>query len=322
MLARLNLAQVSRSPRDAAIGVDVGGTKIAFGLLDAEWLTLLAKHVIPTGRERSGEEILRDTESQVQALAKESVRLGRRTIGIGVAVPEIVSPAGRITSSAVIPCWDELPVTETLGAIAPAVIEADVRASAFAEASLGAGRHYGYHVFLTVGTGISYCAVSGGRPFTGSRGGALNVGTSVLAVIPGTPGEAGREVVLERIASGAALVRRYTELGGIAQRAEDVLAAAEEGDGRAETVLADGARALGIGIALLVNLLDPEAVVIGGGLGSADTAYGGAAQRWARHYFHRFAAGTPLLHGQLGPEAGVIGAALAGLQAPGLTATG
>jgi glucokinase len=194
-----------------------------------------------------------------------------------------------------------------------------VRAAAFAEASLGAGRDYGFHLFLTIGTGISYCAVGAGRPFAGAHGGALNVGTSVLTLPADPPcpdGPADREVVLERIASGSALVERYAARGGTAQRAEDVLAAARAGDQAAREVLNTGAEALGIGIALLVNLLDPEAVITGGGLGSADTEYWTAAERWTRHYAHSHAAGIVLKRGQLGPDAGVIGAGMAGLLAP------
>jgi len=261
-----------------------------------------------------------------------------------VAVPEIVNLHGRITSNAVIPQWNELPVAAALGAIAPTVVEADVRAAAFAEASLGAGRDYGFHVFLTVGTGISYCAVGAGRPFAGAHGGALNIGTSVFALPsedqasldgqPGTDDQAGadsriwakgwpspdgqpggREVVLERVASGSALVQRYVARGGTAQRAEDVLAAARDGDPVASEVVAVAAKALGIGIALLVNLLDPEAVITGGGLGSADTEYWSSAERWARHYAHSHAVDTVLTRGQLGPDAGVIGAGLVGLLA-------
>jgi predicted NBD/HSP70 family sugar kinase len=80
-------------------------------------------------------------------------------------------------------------------------------------------------------------------------------------------------------------------------------------------VLAAGARALGAGIALLLNMLDPQAVIIGGGLGSADTEYGARAIGWARRYAHAHAAGAVLARGRLGPDAGVIGAGLVGLAA-------
>jgi glucokinase len=332
MFADLRLADADRREGAAAIGVDVGGTKTALGLIDAASLTLLATDVIPTGAERGGEAVLRDVCERAAALAEAATKLGRHTVGLGVAVPEIVDLAGQITSSAVIPRWNELPVAAVLGAIAPTAVEADVRAAAFAEASLGAGRDYGYHLFLTVGTGISYCAVGAGRPFAGAHGGALNIGTSVLTlpVADGGPLDTGafvdgwpstdrrpgaREIVLEQVASGSALVQRYTARGGTAQRAEDVLAAARVGDAAASEVLDTGAKALGIGIALLVNLLDPEAVITGGGLGSADTEYWAAAQRWARHYAHSHAVDTVLTRSKLGPDAGVTGAGLVGLLA-------
>jgi len=302
---------------DAAIGVDVGGTKTAIGLLDAATLTLLAKTVIPTGRERGGEAVLRDVEEQVRSLDRHAGALGRRVTGVGVVVPENVSVAGRITSSAVMPGWNELPVAERIGAVAPAVIDSDVRAAALAEARLGAGRDYDFHVFMTISTGISYCAVSGGRPFAGAHGGALHLGTSVLCVAPD-----GREVTLEREASGSALVRRYAAKGGHATRAEEVLAAAATGDEAARDVVDSGAKALGLGIALLLNMLDPEAVITGGGLGSADTEYWACARRWARHYAHDHAKPTPVIRGRLGPDAGVIGAALTGLLAANTHAAG
>jgi len=315
MFADLNLADIDRREGDAAIGVDVGGTKTALGLIDAATLTLLATTVIPTAPWRGGDAVLSDVEKQVSKLGGTASQLGRRVTGIGVVVPEIVNLAGEITSSAVIPGWNTSPVASVLSATAPTVVEADVRAAAFAEAGLGAGRGYAYHLFLTVGTGISYCAVGGGRPFAGAHGGALNIGTSVLAVAPPEAGPDGQEVVLEHIASGSALVRRYVERGGNAQRAEDVLAAARSGDRAAIDVVDSGARALGIGIALLVNLLDPQAVVVGGGLGSADTEYWAAAEQWARHYAHAHASRVVLTRGELGPDAGVIGAGLAGLLA-------
>ncbi len=315
MFAALNLADIDRRDGDAAIGVDVGGTKTALGLIDAATLTLLATTVIPTAPRRGGEAVLGDVEKHVSRLGDTASQLDRRVVGIGVVVPEIVSLAGEITSSAVIPGWNELPVAALLSGIAPTIVEADVRAAAFAEAALGAGSRYAYHVFLTVGTGISYCAVGGGRPFAGAHGGALNIGTSVLAVAPPDAGPDGQEVILEHIASGSALVRRYVERGGNALRAEDVLAAARGGDVAAIDVVDTGARALGIGMALLVNLLDPQAVVVGGGLGSAGTEYWTSAKRWARHYSHAHASQVVLTQGELGPDAGVIGAGLAGLLA-------
>lgn len=315
MFADLTAARIDRGGGHAAIGVDVGGTKVAVGLLDAASLALLDRTEIPTRRERGGVAVLRDTAAEVAGLAGRAARAGRQVVGLGVAVPEIVDLSGRITSSEVIPGWNELPVGDVLGAAGPARIEADVRAAAFAEAVLGAGR-WAYHVYLTIGTGISYCAVYQGRPVAGAHGGALNIGTSVLADLPGN-GSGRERVVLEDLASGTALVRRYVAGGGSARRAEEVFAAARDGDPAAATLVDDAARTLGTGIALLVNVLDPEAVVIGGGLGSADSAYWSSAVTWARQYMYSdIARAIPIRHAELGADAGVIGAALVGLLAP------
>ena len=324
MFSGLSLTAIDRRAGDAAIGIDVGGTKVALGLLDAAELSLLESVVMPTGRDRGGQAVLADIRASAAELAERAAARGRRVSGIGLVVPEIVSLAGDIVSGVVIPQWNELPVAGVLSEIAPVRVEADVRAAAFAETVLGAGQGYDYLVFVTVGTGISYTAVYQGRPIAGSRGGALNVGTTVLARLPeqcaghsaghdaehhGEP----RDLVLERIASGSALVERYVARGGTAKGAADVLAAAQQGDRAAAEVLDEGARTLGIAIALLVNVLDPEAVIVGGGLGSADTSYWQATRDYARQYLHDFAAGTVLARGALGADAGVIGAGLAGL---------
>jgi glucokinase len=328
MFSGLSLTAIDRRAGDAAIGIDVGGTKVALGLLDAAELSLLESVVIPTGRDRGGKAVLADIRASAAELAQRAAARGRRVSGIGLAVPEIVSLAGDIVSGAVIPQWNELPVAGVLSEIAPVRVEADVRAAAFAETVLGAGQGYDYLVFVTVGTGISYTAVYQGRPIAGSRGGALNVGTTVLARLPehcaghcaehcaghcakhhGEP----RDLVLEHVASGSALAERYVARGGRAGGAGDVLAAAQRGDRTAAEVLDEGARALGIAIALLVNVLDPEAVIVGGGLGSADTSYWPATRDYARQYLHDFAAGTVLARGALGADAGVIGAGLTGL---------
>jgi glucokinase len=316
MTSRRTAAGISRHDGDAAIGVDVGGTKTAVGILDAATLSLLSSTTIPTRRSDGGKAVLEDIGAQIDVMAGCAARLGRRIRGVGLGVPEIVDPEGRITSGAVIPQWDQLAVAELLPAAVPVRVEADVRTAAFAEALLGAGQQLNYFIYLTVGTGISYSLVRDGSPVPGTRGGALNIGTSVLADIPWNARGGQRELVLEEIASGPALVRTYVAGGGTATRAEEVLAAAGAGDVLAADIVQTGGRALGTAIALLVNLLDPEAVIVGGGLGSAETAYWQHAVTCARQRSYSDAARSlPIRHAQFGAAAGVIGAALVGLLA-------
>ena len=312
MLAAVTAGRIDRRPGRAAIGVDIGGTKVALGLIDAATLKMVARTRIPTRPERGGPAVLRDIVVAVQALADQAEREGRQLTGIGLGVPEIVDLSGRITSSAVIPGCAALPVAKVLGSVAPVRIEADVRAAAFAESVLGAGR-WRYYLYVTIGTGISYCAVYEGRPVAGARGGALNIGSSVLADLP-LDGQRRRQVVLERVASGSALVEQYAAAGQAAQRAEEVLEAARRGDAVAAHIVGEAARTLGTGLALLANLLDPEAMVVGGGLGSADTPYWSAAVGWARQHMYSDAArDMPIRHAELGVDAGIIGAGLLGL---------
>jgi glucokinase len=316
MTSQRTAASIGRHNGDAAIGVDVGGTKTAIGILDAATLSLLSSTTIPTRRTAGGTAMLRDIRDQIGAMTGRAAQLGHRIRGVGLAVPEIVDPGGRITSGGVIPQWDKLAVAELLAAAAPVRIESDVRAAALAEAVLGDGQRLSYFIYVTVGTGISYCLVRDGTPVPGIRGGALNIGTSVLADFPGTDHGVPTELVLEDTASGAALVRRYVAGGGTATRAEEVLAAARDGSELATSIVQAGARALGTAIALLVNLLDPEAVIVGGGLGSAETDYWASAVTWARRRVYSDAARSlPIRHAQLGPAAGVIGAGIVGLLA-------
>jgi predicted NBD/HSP70 family sugar kinase len=103
-------------------------------------------------------------------------------------------------------------------------------------------------------------------------------------------GQQRRQLVLERAASGSALVERYAAAGGTADRAEEVLEAARCGDPVATAIISDAASTLGTGMALLANLQDPEAMIVGGGLGSADTPYWSSAVAWARRYMYSDAA--------------------------------
>jgi glucokinase len=199
--------------------------------------------------------------------------------------------------------------------VLPTTVEADVRAAALAEARLGAGRGLRHFLYVTVGTGVSAVSVQDGLPYAGSRGAALVIANGPTRHRCPRCGHEHAEV-LEEVAGGPALARAYG-----AERAEAVLAAAEAGDGRAGAVLDRAARALGQALALLAGALDPEALVLGGGLGSAPGPY---AERLRAAFgaalWDGDARDLPLLPATLGPDAGLVGAALAG--ARGATGTG
>lgn len=301
-----------------AIGIDVGGTKIAGGLVDLETGAVLARRTLPTHAERGGAAVLDDALGMAEGLAGESRARGAEPAGVGVGVCELVDPRGAVTSAATV-AWQGLPVRERFAQIAPAAVEADVRAHALAEARYGAGRAYELFVFVTVGTGISSCLVRGGRPLAGARGNALVLASTPRTSVCPSCG-AVSQVALEKYASGPALVARYNrDAGAGLSRGEEVLAAVARGDTTAAEVVRSAGAALGAALGWLVDVLDPAALVVGGGLGSAAGPYWEAMVESARaHIWAEDGRGLPILPAALGPEAGIIGAALAGTRGVGV----
>lgn len=292
-----------------AIGLDVGGTKVAAGIVALATGALLARRTLPTLPERGGAAVLDDAVSLAAALRDEANGMNLTMCGIGIGVAELTDAQGNITSNHTIG-WRGMPVRATFAQLAPAVVEADVRAHALAEARYGAGQRFRVCVFVTVGTGISSCLVQDGRPFAGARGGALVLASAPVSTICDQCG-ATLHPILEDIASGPALVARYNQATGAQlARAEEIIAAAQAGDETAQTIIGSAGDALGVSIGWLVNVLDPEAVIVGGGLGTAGGRY------WERmvastraHIWADTARDLPILPAALGPDAGIIGAA-------------
>lgn len=293
---------------NCVIGVDVGGTKIAAGVVTFPNARVHLRQEIPTRPQRGGEAVLADVERLAADLKGQAEASGLQPTSLGVGLCEIVRTDGTIASSNAVD-WCSLPVRQRLGRIAPTRIEADVRAAACAEATFGAGRNARVLLYITIGTGIASCLVIDGRPFTGARGAA---GTLASGPLPGlTTKNAGELPDLEAFASGPALVMRYDLLGGAAVSGREVLEAARCSDARAMEVVQSAGAAVGAVIGSTVNLLDPELVVLGGGLGLAEGLYRDALESAMRRHIwwpgHRE---LPLVSAALGADCAIIGAAL------------
>ena len=290
------------------LGIDVGGTKIAAGVVDPATGAILHRETIPTEAARGGEAVLADT----LALARRLIDAGgRRVIRIGVGVPQLVDTAGRIRSAYNFD-WTNLPVRERLSTLAAATIESDVRAAARAEARFGAGRGRRLFAYITIGTGVSYCLVIDGRPYAGANGFAIHFASSALHVPCASCGHINAPIA-EEIASGPALVGAFARRTGAGiAGAADLLAAANVGDAVAGEIVTGAARQLGPLVAIVVNMLDPEAIVLGGGLGLAEGVYRTELIASARaHIWADSCRDLPILSATLGVDAGLIGAALA-----------
>ena len=255
-----------------AVGVDVGGTKIAAARVDTDRGAIVAARRRPTAPERGPEAVLGDC----RALAAE---LGDGVVAAGLAVCELVDPHGRVRSAETVD-WRDVDLLATFDAV-----EADVRAAALAEAGFGEGRERRDFLYVSVGTGVSHCLMVDGRPRLGVRGSAIGTGAPLV----------------EQWSGGLALARRSGHA-----TAEEALA-----DPAAQEVVEEGARRLGLALAALVNALDPGAVIVGGGLG-LHPGYRARAERALRAAVYDPAARSlPVLPAALGADAAVVGAALA-----------
>jgi glucokinase len=283
---------------EVAVGIDVGGTKIAAGRVSIPQGEILERRIVPTQPERGGNAVLDAVRALVDELASSA------TVPVGVGVAELVSLDQEVESDFIIR-WRGLPVRDRLGG-ARVLLQSDIRAAALAEARLGAGRDAHSFGYLTIGTGIGFVFVQDGEPWPGARGSAGTLGYSPL-VAPG-----GERFLVERVASGPGLVARFRARGGAASGAEDVLEAAARGDSTAEDVVRDGAAVLGACVGNAVDLLDPELIVLGGGLGLARGLYRKVLVESIRgSIWSDTNSSLPIVEAQLGVDAGLVGAALA-----------
>ncbi|MBL9138376.1 MAG: ROK family protein [Verrucomicrobiales bacterium] len=292
-----------------AIGVDVGGTKIAAGLVRLPEGRVLERRRILTRPDRDPEQVLDDLTSAVASLESGAQSRSIEIDGIGVGLCELVDPAGEILSHHSLH-WTSSRIRERLAARCPVFIDADVRAGGRAEACFGEGRGHRCFVYVTIGTGISSCLMLDGSPFVGARGATGTFASSLTAPRCPACGQLS-ERTLEDWASGPGLVHRASRDAGIVvERAEDLLVRADAGDLQALAIVHEGAEAVGRAIAWLVDTVDPELVVIGGGLGLSGGRYWSTLVTAARRSFwsdlHR---GIPIVPAATGVDAGLLGAA-------------
>lgn len=305
MLAAIENAHLDET---LAIGIDLGGTKIAAALVAFPSGEIRAKETIPTLPARGGEAVLADTVNLARRLSQQA-GVGKTVAWIGVGIAELVNLDGQITSDYIIK-WRDLPALETISQIAPARFESDARAPALAEALFGAGKVYKNFVYVTVGTGISYCLVVDGRPYRGAHGHAIIVGSGPLSSECSRCGIV-QDQVLEEFAAGPSLVARYNlEAKTPLARGQDVTVAAAAGDALAQKIVRSAGSSLGNSVGFLVNVLDPEAVIVCGGLGLSGGVYWESFVASTRaHIWSDISRSLKIVPAALGSDAGVIGAA-------------
>ena len=311
-----------------AVGVDLGGTKLAARALDpAAPAEVLGETRVDTPR--GAEAIAEAVAAAVQTVATTAAvaeRGGIAAIGVGVA--------GLVDREAVLRVAPNLTGVRDLALApvlrarfgVPVVVDNDANCATWAELRAGAARGARDAVLVTLGTGIGGGIVAGGRLQRGAHGFAGEPG-HMLVDPAGPPCPCGRRGCWERYASGSGLgrlardaaaagrARRVVALAGgdaEAVRGEHVARAAMEGDPEAVAVVRDFAWWVAVGVANLVNLLDPEVVVVGGGLAEmGELLLEPVREAFAGLVLADEARGdVRIVRARLGAEAGAVGAAL------------
>ncbi len=310
----------------SAIGVDAGGTKVLGVVADERGV--VHDRVVQDTPARDAEATAATIVTVASALAGQHPNV----VALGVGAAGMVTLDGVMRFAPNV-AWREFALRERLvGALGlPTIVENDANAAAWGEFRFGAGRGSTHLLMVTVGTGIGGGIVADGRLFRGANGFAADIG-HIIVEPDGPLCGCGNRGCWEQVAAGRAIdrggelaAREHPEsemaklAGGDPARVTGriVSAAAKAGDPMAINVLATVGRRLGEGIAGLVNVLDPDIVVLGGGavgagellIGPARVAYEGTVEG-ARHR-----PPVRLVVAHLGPTAGAIGAASLALEA-------
>jgi len=303
------------------IGVDLGGTKLLAAAVDAD---LGVHHRAQFAADSAGTTRLLDQITQVVQSVREAA--GGEIQGVGFGIPCVMDAERGVAASSVHLPLDGVAfsdvMAERLGL--PVFVDNDSNLALFAEHRAGAARGARNAVMLTIGTGIGGGLIIDGELYRGSTGAAGELGHMVVDAT-GPPCGAGcpSRGCLEAVASGTALIREATRAA--VDQPESALARAgrpitgplvnelaNDGDPVALQVITQIGEWLGIGIASLVNIFDPDVVVVGGGVIAAgemllDPARAAAAERSLP------GRQTPILAAHFGPEAGMLGAAMLAL---------
>jgi glucokinase len=292
----------------ATIGVDIGATKIACGVLKEE--QFLSKTTIPTPQE-GWRSVLDSIVNTIRILQKSHP--GVTEVGVGVPGMHDLART-EVLFAANIRGFTNVPIVDYLGErlACPVALENDANAAGLAEAVLGAARYASSTMFITISTGIGGCIIADGQVWRGFHGIAGEIG-HVTRVPDGPIPPSGIAGALEAVASGTAIARDATFVFRKPTSTAEVFRLAQDGDRRAEQIVHTAMRYLGMAIADVQKLLDPEVFVIGGGVASVGEYFYGHVQNYAREFARGFSDVT-IVPAHFGVDAGVIGAAIAARQ--------
>ncbi|MBQ0026155.1 MAG: ROK family protein [Lachnospiraceae bacterium] len=311
------------------IGIDLGGTNIAAGIVDEKY-NIIERASVPTEMPAGSEEIVQKIVTLCKNICDKAGVSIADIAGIGIGAPGAVNPD---TGEVIFACNINMHNTNLAQLISERTgisckVENDANAAAYGEYIAGAGRGSRDFVLLTIGTGIGGGIIIGGKLFSGSNYAGGEIGHMVTHV-GGEKCSCGRSGCFERYASASALVRKaglticdkkdsliMQLCGGDVSKinAKTVCDAADAGDTDAQELLADFARELAAGLTNIVNIFQPEIICIGGGMSAQGEKLLSPVREilYKENYARDIDSQVKLTAAELGNDAGIIGAAYIG----------
>ncbi len=316
--------------KQLVIGIDLGGTKISTALVNhsGEIITHDYRETCAAEGQQAIVKRMLDAAREVMARA-EATPAQVAAVGIGAPGPLEIE-TGMTMSPPNLPGLNHTPLKQLIedGLGIPAFLEKDANAAALGELRFGAGKGAKHMIYITASTGVGSGLILGEKLYYGANGMAGELGHTT--VLPNGPlCGCGNRGCLEALASGTAIARRACErvargvptlIADLAENdrgcitAELVAEAAAQGDTEAREILAEAMNYLGIGVANLVNLFNPQLVVIGGGLANiGETLFEPVRRAVDRCAFPKPAQTVQVVQAELGDYVGVLGAAAVAL---------
>ena len=288
------------------LGLDFGGTKLAAGIAD-DVGRIIVQDRCPTDAEAGPDGALTALRAMVARFGVPARDV--RAVGVSFGGPVDNARTHTLLSHHG-PGWENFPLVAKVADAwgRPVSMDNDANACALGEVRYGAGRGRRNVLYVTVSTGIGGGVVIDGELYRGSRGLSGEIGHTI--VLPDGPRcTCGKRGCLEATSSGPAIARAYHTATGVTTTAEDVFDRAAADDLAARQVLSLAIRSLGIGLANAINLLDPDLVVVGGGVSKAGPALFVPLREAVRaHSAPSPADGVPVVPAALGDAGGILGA--------------
>ena len=317
------------TPAEVAFVADLGGTHLRVATVDRNG-KIYYRHVQPTPKTEKPHEIVRLLVDAVNDTARKAHEAGAVVSAVSIAVPGTVNVAeGIVLTAPNVPALDGFHLVTALRSELewPIIIENDANAAALGEMWQGAARGYQTMICVTLGTGVGGGIILDGKLWRGADGSAAEIGHLGVDPFGGVACPCGSQGCLEVYASATAIVRMTRETGprypnSVLNDTEDLTSlkiyqAGKEGDELALEVFRRMGVYLGIGLASLVNLLNPEIIVIGGGLSNGwDLFEKYMHQQVIERAFPIPARRVKIVRAECGDNAGLLGAARLAFEEP------